>query len=93
MKNLNFELMLDNCKHEVVDEIKEFITDYFEAPDSNENKSDWVKTQRVCEKLDCSPATVGRLRDDKLLPASLIHGTYYYRESDVDQMMENGRVS
>ena len=39
----------------------------------------------------CSTATLFRLRTDGILPCSLIQGTYYYKLSDVDQMMEDGK--
>ena len=44
-----------------------------------------------CEKLSCSPATLFRLRADGILPCSLMQGTYYYKLSDIDQMMEDGK--
>tara|TARA_B110000879_G_scaffold199849_1_gene273172 strand:- start:328 stop:582 length:255 start_codon:yes stop_codon:yes gene_type:complete len=66
-----------------------------EFSENNEEEAEdyWLKTTSVCELISCSPATVGRLRDKGLLKSSKIMGTYYYLQSDVDQMMNNGRVN
>jgi hypothetical protein len=35
----------------------------------------WLKTTDVCNLISCSPATVGRLRDEGILKSSKVMGT------------------
>ena len=80
------EELLEKQKEEIVEIIKE----YFEASKNRQEKK-WIKSAEVCEMMSCSTATLFRLRADGILPCSLIQGTYYYKLSDVDQMMEDGK--
>ena len=80
------EELLEKQKEEIIEIIKE----YFEASKNRQEKK-WIKSAEVCEMLSCSTATLFRLRTDGILPCSLVQGTYYYKLSDVDQMMEDGK--
>jgi len=73
------------------DEIIEHIKGEFEFS-KNQQEKNWIKSAQLCEILSCSPATLFRLRTDGILPCSLIQGTYYYKLSDIDEMMEDGKV-
>ena len=81
------EDLLEKQKEEIIEIIKE----YFESSNKQQEKK-WIKSAQLCEILSCSPATLFRLRTDGILPCSLIQGTYYYKLSDIDEMMEDGKV-
>jgi len=75
------------------EKLKSFMIELFEKEESeDEPDNPWLKTTGVCELISCSPATVGRLRDEGLLPCSKQLGTYYYLTSDVHKMMDDGRI-
>ena len=86
LKN-SFEELLERQKSEIIEIIKY----YFEESQKRQEKK-WIKSSQVCELLSCSQATLFRLRNDRILPCSIVQGTYYYKISDVDQMMENGKL-
>ena len=89
MNRQEIQALLLNQKHEIISSLKE----YFEEEEPTEEPPVWLKSSEVCEQLSCSPSTICRMRNEALLPYSLIQGTYYHKQSDVDQMMENGRVN
>ena len=82
----SLEELLERQKSEIIEIIKY----YFEESQKRLEKK-WIKSSQVCELLSCSQATLFRLRNDGILPCSIVQGTYYYKISDVDQMMENGK--
>jgi len=73
------------------EEIIELMKEYFEAS-KNQQEKKWIKSGEVSKMLSCSPATLFRLRTDDILKCSLIQGTYYYKLSDIEKMMEDGKV-
>ena len=81
------EELLEKQKEEIIELMKE----YFEAS-KNQQEKKWIKSAEVSELLSCSAATLFRLRTDGVLPCSLIEGTYYYKLSDIEKMMEDGKV-
>jgi len=87
MSTEELKLLLNYQKYELINFIKEF----FEAPESVSQERKWLKSSDVCEQLSCSPSTLCRMRADGVLQYSLVQGTYYYQQSDVDQMMDKGR--
>jgi hypothetical protein len=87
MSTEELKLLLNYQKYELINFIKEF----FEAPESISQERKWLKSSDVCEQLSCSPSTLCRMRTDGVLQYSLVQGTYYYQQSDVDQMMDKGR--
>ena len=89
MSRQEIQALLLNQKHEIISSLKE----YFEETEPEQEPRVWLKSSEVCEQLSCSPSTICRMRNEGLLPYSLIQGTYYHKQVDVDQMMENGRVS
>jgi len=89
MNRQEIQALLLNHKHEIITSLKE----YFEEVEPIQEQRVWLKTPEVCEQLSCSPSTICRMRNEGLLPYSLVQGTYYHKQVDVDQMMENGRVN
>ena len=76
---------------EMEEQLIEKIDQHLQEFNNKEVERKWVKSSEVSEMLSCSPATLFRLRTEGILPCSLIQGTYYYKLSDVDQMMEDGK--
>lgn len=77
---------------ELEERLLEKIDQHLEDHKNKEVEKKWIKSSQVSEMLSCSPATLFRLRTDKILPCSLIQGTYYYKLSDIEKMMEDGKV-
>ena len=77
---------------ELEERLLEKIDQHLEDHKNKEVEKKWIKSSQVSEMLSCSPATLFRLRTDKILPCSLIQGTYYYKLSDIEKMMDDGKV-
>ena len=77
---------------ELQEQLLEKKDQHLEENKNKEVEKKWIKSFQVSEMLSCSPATLFRLRTDKILPCSLIQGTYYYKLSDIEKMMEDGKV-
>ncbi len=76
---------------EMEEQLIEKIDQHLQEFNNKEVERKWVKSSEVTEMLSCSPATLFRLRTERILPCSLIQGTYYYKLSDIDKMMEEGK--
>lgn len=76
---------------EMEEQLIEKIDQHLKEFNNKEVERKWVKSSEVTEMLSCSPATLFRLRTEGILPCSLIQGTYYYKLSDIDKMMEEGK--
>ena len=76
---------------EMEEQLIEKIDQHLQEFNNKEVERKWVKSSEVSEMLSCSPATLFRLRTEGILPCSLIQGTYYYKLSDIDKMMEKGK--
>ena len=87
MENLQMLLALEELK----ESLQDYMTDLFRQKFEKAEENRWLKTKDVCELINCSAATVGRLREDGLLKYSCLHHTYYHLKSDVFEMMESGR--
>jgi len=77
---------------EMEEQLLEKIDQHLEEHKNKEVEKKWIKSSQASEMLSCSPATLFRLRTDRILPCSLIQGTYYYKLSDIEKMMEDGKV-
>ena len=77
---------------ELQEQLLEKIDQHLEENKNKEVEKKWIKSSQVSEMLSCSAATLFRLRTDGILPSSLIQGTYYYKLSDIEKMMEDGKV-
>ena len=86
MRNSFIQLFIE-MEEQLIEKIDQHLQEY----NNKEVERKWVKSSEVSEILSCSPATLFRLRTEGILPCSLIQGTYYYKLSDIDQMMEDGK--
>ena len=87
MRNSLIQLFVE-MEEQLIEKIDQHLQEY----NNKEVERKWVKSSEVSEILSCSPATLFRLRTEGILPCSLIQGTYYYKLSDVDEMMEEGKL-
>ena len=76
---------------EMEEQILDKIDQIIEGIQNKEVEKKWIKSSEVCEMLSCPRQLYPGLRADGLLPSSLIQGTYYYKISDIDHMMERGK--
>jgi len=86
MRNSLIQLFVE-MEEQLIEKIDQHLQEY----NNKEVERKWVKSSEVSEILSCSPATLFRLRTEGILPCSLIQGTYYYKLSDIDKMMEDGK--
>tara|TARA_B110000977_G_scaffold175842_1_gene230943 strand:- start:31 stop:297 length:267 start_codon:yes stop_codon:yes gene_type:complete len=86
MRNSLIQLFVE-MEEQLIEKIDKHLQEY----NNKEVERKWVKSSEVSEILSCSPATLFRLRTEGILPCSLIQGTYYYKLSDIDKMMEDGK--
>ena len=77
---------------EMEEQLIEKIDQHLQEYNNKEVERKWVKSSEVSEMLSCSSATLFRLRTEGILPCSLIQGTYYYKLSDIDQIMADGKL-
>lgn len=52
-------------------------------------KEEWIDGQDVMQTLHISVRTLQSLRDNGTLPYSRINGKFYYKVSDIEQMLES----
>ena len=86
MRNSLIQLFVE-MEEQLIEKIDQHLQEY----NNKEVERKWVKSSEVSEMLSCSSATLFRLRTEGILPCSLIQGTYYYKLSDIDKMMEEGK--
>lgn len=71
-------------KTELLSEIKAIV-----KPDLPETKT-WLKSAEVRKQLSVSPGTLQNLRINGTLNFTKVGGTFYYRSSDINRLMEEG---
>lgn len=49
----------------------------------------WLDAQEVMQALHISTRTLQTLRDKEILPFSRINGKFYYKLSDIEQLLES----
>lgn len=49
----------------------------------------WLDAQEVMQALHISTRTLQTLRDNETLPFSRINGKFYYKLSDIEQLLES----
>lgn len=54
----------------------------------NQLKEEWIDAQVVMQTLHISVRTLQSLRDNGTLPFSRINGKFYYKVSDIEEMLE-----
>ena len=57
----------------------------------NQDKEQWLGNEDVCALLQISLRTLQSYRDSGMLPFSLIGRKYYYRVSDMQQLIDNSK--
>lgn len=68
--------------------IKSYLKDLKDQP--VEKFSDrWIDGQEVMMTLHVSKRTLQNLRDSNVLPFSRINGKFFYKVSDIDQLLES----
>ena len=87
MRNSLIQLFVE-MEEQLIEKIDQHLQEY----NNKEVERKWVKSSEVSEMLSCSSATLFRLRTEGILPCSLIQGTYYYKLSDIDQIMADGKL-
>jgi hypothetical protein len=51
--------------------------------------SRWLGNQEVMQILQISPRTLQNMRDTRLLPFSKVQGKIYYKNKDIESLLEN----
>ena len=57
----------------------------------NQDKEQWLGNEDVCALLQISLRTLQSYRDSGMLPFSLIGRKFYYRVSDMQQLIDNSK--
>ena len=68
--------------------LKEFIR-WENRRHSERVSEEWIDSERVMEILKVSKRTMQNLRDDGLLPSSLVRGKLYYKVTDVEALLKS----
>lgn len=56
---------------------------------SDKFQDEWIDGQDVMLALNISKRTLQTLRDGNILPYSRINGKFYYKVSDLEELLEN----
>lgn len=56
---------------------------------SDKFQEEWIDGQDVMLALNISKRTLQTLRDGNILPYSRINGKFYYKVSDLEELLEN----
>ena len=70
----------------------QYLKAYIEAiKDSKSRKlsEDWLDNQEVLQTLHISPRTLQSYRDNGTLPFSKIEGKFYYKASDIENLLQS----
>lgn len=59
-----------------------------QKPDQTDIAESWIDGQDVMQALHISKRTLQTLRDTGALPFSRINGKFYYKVSDIENMLE-----
>ena len=66
-------------------ELFELLSSLNEKPTSDQQK--WLKTADVKKMLGVASGTLNNLRSNGVLPYNKVGGLYYYRQEDVEKML------
>ena len=53
-------------------------------------KNKWLDSQDVCLALDISKRSLQLYRDTGTIPYTSLGGKFYYKETDIDEILKNG---
>jgi hypothetical protein len=59
---------------------------------NGQTKGQWLNNQDVCELLQISHRTLQSYRDNGTLPYSRIGHKYYYKASDIEQIINQSQI-
>lgn len=76
---------LENIHHKI-DRMLELL----EQKQAND-PGEWLRSAEVRKMLKCGASTLLGFRDKGILPTRKIGGTYYYKRSDVLQLLESAK--
>lgn len=85
---MNAELLNIANLTQDVREIRETLR-YLSMSSLNQLKDEWVDGQVVMQTLHISQRTLQSLRDNGTLPYSRINGKFYYKVSDIRELLES----
>ena len=85
---MNTELLNIANLTQDVREIRETLR-YLSMSSLNQLKDEWVDGQVVMQTLHISQRTLQSLRDNGTLPYSRINGKFYYKVSDIRELLES----
>lgn len=63
--------------------------DYIKKSRTELFKESWIDGQDVMQALNISKRTLQTMRDTGILPYSRINGKFYYKVSDLEELLEN----
>lgn len=69
----------------------QYLKAYIEALKSSKSRKlseDWLDNQEVLQTLHISPRTLQSYRDNGTLPFSKIEGKFYYKASDIENLLQ-----
>lgn len=70
----------------------QYLKAYIEAlkkTKGNKLSEDWLDNQEVLQTLHISPRTLQSYRDNGTLPFSKIEGKFYYKASDIENLLQS----
>ena len=75
-----------------LEQVHEFFRSFSQAEDLKESttskeKEVWLDSKAVCERLKISGRTLYRLRKEELIGYSNVRGHYRFKQSDVEQIL------
>jgi len=73
----------ESLKDEILEQISSLIT-----KTGSGNHERWLRSKDVCERLNISNSSLQNLRKETL-PYSRLQGTIFYRQEDIDRILES----
>lgn len=70
----------------------QYLKAYVEAIKASKSRKlseDWLDNQEVLQTLHISPRTLQTYRDNGTLPFSKIEGKFYYKSSDIENLLQS----
>ncbi|SEJ69445.1 Helix-turn-helix domain-containing protein [Dyadobacter koreensis] len=77
---------LETFRQQLLSDLKPYLSSKEAAPDQ------WLKSADVRKLLKISPGTLQKLRITGALAPVKIAGSFYYKHSDVQQLLTNGHL-
>lgn len=58
-------------------------------PTNNQSENQWLKSSEVRKLLKISPGTLQNLRMNSILPYTKVGSMFYYRQSDIEKILND----